>query len=95
MGYSPWGHKESDTTEHSPSHTVKLMGIKTCTEEHGLISSFKDVCKSFERLYVLQKSTLLTQIVSWKIRALQGFPPTTAFISLVVFLKYCFEHRLS
>ena len=70
VGFSPWGHKESDTTEHSPSHTVKLMGIKTRTEEHELISSFKDVCKSFERLYVLQKPTLLTQIVSRKIKAL-------------------------
>ena len=64
------------------SYTVKLTGTKTCTEEHELISSFKEVCKSFERLYVLQKSTLLTQAISLKIKALQGLPTTTAFISL-------------
>ena len=29
MGYSPWGHKESDTTErlHSLTHTVKGFGV--------------------------------------------------------------------
>ena len=90
MGYSPWSHKESDTAEHSHSYTVKLTGIKTYTEEHELISSFKEVCNSFERLYVLQKS-----ITSLKIKALQGLPPTTAFISLIVFPKYCFKYRLS
>ena len=24
VGYSPWGHKESDTTEHTHTHTLPL-----------------------------------------------------------------------
>ena len=26
MGYSPWGHKESDMTEHTPSHPSSKPG---------------------------------------------------------------------
>ena len=29
VGYSPWGHKESDTTEHTCMHTF-LKKMKTC-----------------------------------------------------------------
>ena len=26
MGYSPWGHKESDTTEHTHMHAGEVYG---------------------------------------------------------------------
>ena len=26
-GYSPWGHKESDTTEHTHTHTPRSRGL--------------------------------------------------------------------
>ena len=32
-GYSPWGHKESDTTEHTHTHTH--LGLEACALEGG------------------------------------------------------------
>ena len=33
MGYSPWGHEETDTTEHARAHTHTHTDTHTHTEE--------------------------------------------------------------
>ena len=43
MGYSPWGHKESDTTEQLSTHTAHLfIGCAGSSLLRGLFSSFRD-----------------------------------------------------
>ena len=34
MGYSPWGHKESDTTEHAHTHACACTYTHTQTHTH-------------------------------------------------------------
>ena len=36
MGYSPWGHKESDMTEHKPIHRSLWVGCVKGVESVGL-----------------------------------------------------------
>ena len=34
MGYSPWGRKDLDMTEHAHTHTIKCMGNVKCLNEN-------------------------------------------------------------
>ena len=35
MGYSPWGHKESDMTEHARMHTSCSLSLKEAGSRNG------------------------------------------------------------
>ena len=51
MGYSPWGHKESDMTEHAHTHKHKISHVSKSWEwrQHLLVSSLSEIIKKHSK----------------------------------------------
>ena len=50
-GYSPWGHKESDTTEHTHTHTYTVLKVAYLKKVYAFLLFFQ-----FRVLYTANNS---------------------------------------